>query len=254
MKYYLIPVFTLGLLASSVSAQDKLDLTDSRQKISYALGMDIYSTLQNTGVDVDAKELTAGIADMLAGKPVLTGEQQKNAIIDLSKELAAKQEVQRKLAAANNLKAGHAFLATNASKAGINLLAAKALDGSTVELQYEIIKSGAGPSPQKSDIVEVHYVGSLIDGTVFDSSVKRGFPATFGMNQIIPGWAAALQKMKAGDKWRLYIPAELGYGEYGPPQLPPNSTTIYDVELLSFYTPSQTNSTPVSKKPVAPAN
>jgi len=243
MKCYLIPAVTLGILAGSASAQDKLDLTDSRQKTSYALGMDIYATLQDNGVDVDTKALTAGIADTLAGKPRLTDEQQKSAITSLSKELAAKQEAQRKLTAANDLKAGHAFLAANAGKAGIQLLAATALDGSTNELQYEIIKTGTGPSPQKSDIVEVHYAGSLIDGTEFDSSVKRGIPATFGMNQIIPGWAAALQKMKAGDKWRLYIPPELGYGEYGPPQLPPNSTTIYDVELLSFYTPSQTNST-----------
>jgi FKBP-type peptidyl-prolyl cis-trans isomerase len=97
--------------------------------------------------------------------------------------------------------------------------------------------------------VEVHYVGSLIDGTVFDSSVKRGFPATFLVTDLIPGWADALQMMKAGDKWQLFIPANLAYAEFGPPQIPPNSTLIFEVELLSFYPPKQVISSTVTSAP-----
>ncbi len=248
-----MPALALGLLVSPAPAQDKPDLTDPRQKTSYALGMDIVSTLKRNEVDIDTKALAAGMADMLAGKPALTPEQQKAVMNDLSKAMAAKEAEERKAAATKNLKEGAAFLAANAKLEGVKVVEVTAPDGSQAGLQYEVLKSGAGSSPQKTDIVEVHYVGSLIDGTVFDSSIKRGTPATFGMDQVIPGWTAALQMMKVGDKWRLFIPPSLGYGEFGPPQIPPNSTVIYEVELLSFYTPVRTNSAPVTNPAPAPA-
>jgi FKBP-type peptidyl-prolyl cis-trans isomerase len=253
MKSCLIPALALGLLVSSVSAQDKLDLTDLRQKTSYALGMDIISTLKRNEVDIDTKALTAGMRDTLAGKPTLTPEQQKAAMQDLSKVMAAKAEEQRKLIAAKNLKDGEAFLAANARMEGVKVKDVTMSDGSKAQLQYKVLKSGTGPSPQKKDIVEVHYEGSLIDGTVFDSSVKRGTPATFGLDQVIPGWTAALEMMKVGDKWRLFIPAKLAYGEFGPPQISPNSTLIFDLELLSFYTPARAKSASATNTPPAAA-
>jgi FKBP-type peptidyl-prolyl cis-trans isomerase FklB len=249
MKSTLFPALTLGLLVSSALAQDKPDLTNPRQRTSYALGMDMVATLKQDEVDIDTKALAAGIADGLAGKPALTPEQQKAAMSALSKEMVAKEEAERKAAAVKNLKDGQAFLAANAKLDGVKVVDATAPDGSQAALQYQVLKSGTGSSPKITDIVEVHYVGSLIDGTVFDSSIKRGTPATFGMTQVIPGWTAALQMMKAGDKWRLFIPPSLGYGEFGPPQIPPNSTVIYEVELLSFYTPAKAGSTPAANSP-----
>jgi FKBP-type peptidyl-prolyl cis-trans isomerase len=251
MKSCLVTTLALGLLVSSVPAQDKPDLTDLKQKTSYALGMDIVSTLKQQEVDVDTKALAAGMADMLAGKPALTPEEQKAAINDLSKEMVAKEEEERKIAAVKNLKDGQGFLAANAKKEGVKVMEVTTPDGSKAELQYEVIKSGTGPSPKKTDIVEVHYECSGIDGTVFDSSVKRGIPATFGMDQVIPGWTAALEKMRVGDKWRLFIPPNLGYGEFGPPQIPPNSTLIFDLELISFYTPAKVNSASPTNTPPA---
>jgi FKBP-type peptidyl-prolyl cis-trans isomerase len=113
-----------------------------------------------------------------------------------------------------------------------------ARDGSKVELQYKILKSGApGASPKKTDTVEVHYVGKLIDGTEFDNSIRRGFPATFGVTDVLPGWSEALQMMKAGDEWELYLPPSLAYGEFPTARIGPNSTLIFDVQLLSFFTP-----------------
>src|SRR5262249_53298578 len=143
-----------------------------------------------------------------------------------------------KTAAAKNLKDGQAFLAANARRDDIKIKPVIARDGSKTELQYKILKSGpAGPSPKKSDTVEVHYIGMQIDGTIVDSSVKRGVPATFGMNDVIQGWSEALQMMKVGDKWQLFIPAKLGYGEVAPAHIGPNRALIYEVELLSFFTP-----------------
>jgi FKBP-type peptidyl-prolyl cis-trans isomerase FklB len=236
-----------ALLASSVSTEDKPDLSNHNQKINYAFGMDIVSTFKQQDVDIDQKAFIAGMKDALAGKPALTPEQQKTALKECSDEFAAKAQAKRKILAGENLMAGQAFLAANAKKEGVKIMEALALDGSKADMQYEILKIGSGPSPKSSDTVEVHYTGTFIDGLVFDSSVRRGTPATFGMNDIIPGWVAALQQMKAGDKWRLYIPAKLAYGEFGLPQIGPNSTLIYELELLSFYTPA-TNTPPTPAK------
>jgi FKBP-type peptidyl-prolyl cis-trans isomerase FklB len=251
MKSHLIPTLALGLLVNSAFAQDKPDLSDPKQKTSYALGMDIVSTLKREEVDVDLKALAAGVADTLAGKPGLTAAQQKDAMASLSKDMMAKAEARISIIAAKNLTDGQSFLAANAKKEGVMATSVVAPDGSSAELQYQILKSGTGSSPGITDIVEVNYAGSLIDGTVFDSSLRHGTAPTFGMKQVIPGWTAALRMMKAGDKWRLFIPPSLAYGESAPPQIGPNSTVIYDLELLSFYTPTRTNS--ASGKIPAPA-
>jgi FKBP-type peptidyl-prolyl cis-trans isomerase len=253
MKSCLIPALALVLLVSSVSAQEKPDLTDPRQKTSYALGMDILATLKQQEVDVDTKAIAAGMADMEAGKPALTPEQQKAVMKDLHQNIMAKAAEKQKAAAENNLKEGQAFLAANAKKQGVKVKEVVAPDGSKAELQYKILKSGAGPSPQKTDTVKVHYHGTLIDGTVFDSSVNRGVPATFIVNLVIPGWTEALQMMKVGDKWQLFIPAKLGYGELAPPKIGPNSTLIFDIELLGIEKRDAANSAPDMNTPSAPA-
>jgi FKBP-type peptidyl-prolyl cis-trans isomerase FklB len=252
MRYYLIILLILGLAIGSVAAQDKPDLTDPNQQYNYALGMDVISTFQQFKVDIDLKAFTAGMEDALAGKPALTSEEQKAAMASLSKQMAAQAAVELKAIAAKNLEAGAAFLAENAKKEGVQVKEVTGADGSKCELQYKILQSGPpGPSPKKTDTVEVHYVGSLIDGTVFDSSVARGIPATFGVADVMPGWAEALQMMKVGDKWELFIPPKLGFGEAGLPQTGPGSTMIFELELRSFYTPTKAVSAPATNAPMA---
>jgi FKBP-type peptidyl-prolyl cis-trans isomerase len=229
MKSYFIPVLALGLFVSSASAQDKPDLTNPKQKTSYAIGLDIATSLKRQDLDVDAKAIIAGIADGFAGKPALTEEEQKAVIMDLQKSAMARAEEKEKAAASTNLKAGEAFLAENAKKEGVKTTASG--------LQYKVIKSGTGPSPKPTDVVKVHYHGTLIDGTVFDSSVRRNTPATFPVNGVIPGWTEALQLMKVGDKWKLFIPAKLAYGENGPGPIGPNRVLIFEVELLGIEKP-----------------
>lgn len=239
MKWQTLLVLFCGLSTGRLTAQaqDKIDLADQKQKLNYAFGLDIVSTFQKQEFDIDIPAFIAGMQDSLAGKPALTPEQKAAALKELQVLLQAKEEARRKVAAVDNLKEGEAFLAVNAHKEGVRIMPVTAPDGSPAELQYKILKSGTGPSPQATDVVEVHYQGTLVDGMEFDSSVRRGTPATFGLNQIIPGWREALKKMKVGDKWQLFIPPKLAYGEFGLPQIGPNSTLIYELELLSFYTP-----------------
>jgi len=229
MKSYIIPVLALGLFVSSVPAQDKPDLTNPKQKTSYVVGLDISTTLKRQDLDLDAKALAAGIADGLAGKPALTEEEQKAVIMDLRKSVMAKMEAKQQAIADKNLKDGEAFLAANAKKDGVKTTASG--------LQYKVLKSGSGPSPKSTDTVKVQYEGKLIDGTVFDSSIERGEPAVFPLDHVIPGWTEALQLMKVGSKYQLFIPAKLAYGEHGPGPIGPNSTLIFEVELLSIEKP-----------------
>jgi FKBP-type peptidyl-prolyl cis-trans isomerase len=245
MKKYCF--FVLTFLAMVAHAQDKPDLTGHNQRINYAFGMDVVSTFQHENFNIDVNAFIAGMEDSLAGKPALTPEQKKAAIQQLQLYLQAQAIAMRKVAAVKDLKEGEAFLKNNVTKDGVKIKEITAPDGSKAKLQYKIIKSGPdGPSPKKGDIVEVHYVGSLIDGTVFDNSIQRGFPATFGITDVIPGWTAALQMMKVGDKWELFIPPKLAYGEFGPPQIPPNSVLIFQLQLLSFYTPPPATNAPAT--------
>jgi len=237
MKSYLFILIALGAVVQPARSQDKPDLSNPNQKINYALGMDIVSTFKQQDFDLDTKAFLAGMQDSLAGKANLTPDQEKAVIKSLGVYLEAREWERRKTAAAENLKAGQDFLAANAKADGVKIKQVTLPDGSKAELQYKILKSGTGPSPKKTDAVEVHYVGSRIDGSVFDSSIQRGTPATFLVTDVVPGWEEALQMMKAGDKWELYIPPSLAYGVNGPPQIAPNSTLIFQVELLSFYTP-----------------
>ena len=178
-------------------------------------------------MDIDQKALTQGLADALAGKPALDPSEVQSTLMKFQQEMMSKQQAKMQVEGEKNLKDGDAFLAANAKKDGIKTTASG--------LQYKVVKSGTGASPTAADTVKVNYEGTLIDGTVFDSSIKRGEPASFPVNRVIPGWTEALQLMKVGDKWKVFIPAKLAYGERSPsPTIPPNSTLIFDVELLSI--------------------
>ena len=223
-----MPTLALGLLVGCSNAPDKPDLTNPKQKTSYAIGWDIANGFKAQQLDIDPKALAAGLADTLAGQPALSQEALRDTLTKFQQDLLAKVNAKNKAIAENNLKAGADFLAANAKKDGVK---------TTVSgLQYKVIKSGTGASPQKTDTVKVHYHGTLIDGTVFDSSVQRGEPVSFPVAGVIPGWVEALQLMKVGDKWQLFIPPNLAYGEHPPPstKISLNSTLLFDVELLGI--------------------
>jgi FKBP-type peptidyl-prolyl cis-trans isomerase len=257
MKSYLVTAVAVGLLASSVSAQDRPELTNSTRRISYALGMDVVRVLKLDDFDIDMKTIVAGMADMQAGRPALTPEQKKAAMHEMQEDILAKAVAKKEAAGAVHRQEGEAFLAANAKKEGVKVKAVIAPDGSKAELQYKILKSGAdGPSPKKTDTVVVRYRGTLIDGTVFDvfnDSVKHGDLATFSMADVIPGWAEALQLMKPGDQWQLFVPPSLAYADYGPPEIGMYTTLIYELELVSFSTPKAADAVPAMTTAPVPA-
>lgn len=191
-------------------------------KISYALGLSIANNFLTSGIKkIDIKDFSQGLQDVLNGAQLqMSYDEAKDVINEFFSNLQAERlEL--------NKKAGEEFLNINKNKAGVVTLPSG--------LQYEILKKGEGKTPTATDQVKCHYHGTLIDGTVFDSSVERGTPATFGVNQVIAGWVEALQLMPVGSKWRLFIPPHLAYGEAGAGQsIEPNSTLIFDVEVLDI--------------------
>ena len=189
-------------------------------KFSYAIGLGIAQNLLSMGAkDIVVDDFAQAIKDVFGGKETAITHQEAREIVNKYFE-----ELQEKMSA-EAIEQGKAFLDENAKKEGIVTLPSG--------LQYEILEEGEGGKATAEDKVSCHYEGKLIDGTVFDSSYKRGEPATFGVNQVIPGWVEALQLMPAGSKWRLYIPSDLAYGAQGAGELiPPHSTLVFDVELL----------------------
>lgn len=224
-----LPPLALTLLmapASLALAQDKLDLKDPKVRSSYAIGADIGINMKRQDLDLNPKAVAAGITDAFADKLGLTPAEMKEVLTAFQADLSVRMEARQKAAGEENLKKGQTFLAENAKKDGVKTTA--------TGLQYKVNKAGTGKTPKASDTVKVHYHGTLIDGTVFDSSVQRGEPISFPVNGVIPGWTEALQMMKEGDKWQLFIPAKLAYGEQSPGgKIGPNSTLIFDVELLA---------------------
>ena len=200
-------------------------LSDEKARVSYAIGMSMGHNLQRQGVEVDANLVARGVNDVLSGPTLLTSEQAQEVLTAYQKKFVAQQQKIREEAAAKNKAEGAAFLATNKNNPGVITLP----DG----LQYKVITSGDGAIPTPNDVVTVNYRGTLIDGTEFDSSYKRGQPQQFPVGNVIHGWTEALQQMKVGSKWKLFIPAQLAYGEQGRPGIPPNSVLIFDVELLA---------------------
>lgn len=191
-------------------------------KLSYALGMSMASNMKQSGLDcINVDDFASAIKSVFNGEKMqMTPEEAQNAI----NEFFAKQKTE---VMSKNKKAGEEFLAQNKSKEGVQTTASG--------LQYKVLVAGTGAKPKATDTVDCHYEGRLIDGTVFDSSYRRGQSAQFPVNGVIPGWVEALQMMPVGSKWQLYIPSDLAYGEYGAGEtIEPNSTLIFDVELLGI--------------------
>ncbi len=195
-----------------------------KEQASYAIGVEIAQNLKDQGLDVAPAMVARGMLDALAGnKLALTDQQLQNAMLEFSK-IVRQQAAQRAAKAAQE---GEAFLAANAKKEGVVVLPSG--------LQYKVLKQGTGTvSPKTTDTIRAHYHGTLIDGTVFDSSVERNEPIELQVNGVIPGWTEALQLMHVGDKWQLFIPAKLAYGDQGGGPIPPGAALIFDVELLEI--------------------
>jgi FKBP-type peptidyl-prolyl cis-trans isomerase FklB len=205
-----------------------LALTTQKDKFSYALGMNLGTSLHKQSVSVDPNILARGLKDALAGgKTLLTEDQARAALMEVQNEMRKKQQEQMQQAGAASKKEGEAFLAANKTKDGVVTLPSG--------LQYKILTPGTGPKPTASDSVVCNYRGTLINGTEFDSSYKRGEPATFPVSGVIKGWTEALQLMPVGSKWQLFVPSDLAYGERSPaPEIGPDSTLIFEVELVSI--------------------
>jgi FKBP-type peptidyl-prolyl cis-trans isomerase len=215
------PAATKSGTASASKAATPLTLTTTKDKLSYALGMNFGENLHKQSVEVDPSIIVRGMKDGLAGgKTLMTEEEARTAITDLMAGLRKQHEEQMK-------KEGDEFLAANKSKPGVVALPSG--------LQYKILQAGTGPKPAATDSVVCNYRGTLINGKEFDSSYKRGQPATFPVGGVIKGWTEALQLMPVGSKWQLFIPSELAYGPRGAgADIGPNSTLIFEVELLSI--------------------
>ena len=203
-------------------------LKTEKDKASYAIGMNIGRSMKKDSVDIDADVLARGLKDALTDKKLLlTDEEAQAALTELKNEVQKHQQETFQVAVEKNKKEGDAFLAANKAKAGVTTLPSG--------LQYKIIQEGTGPKPTVTDTVECNYKGTLIDGTEFDSSYKRGQSAKFPVNQVIKGWTEALQLMPVGSKWQLFVPPSLGYGERGTGgPIGPNATLIFEIELISI--------------------
>jgi len=237
------PVKKTGTAAKSAAAPA---FTTRKEKFSYALGMNIGSnlgnTLKNQSVEVDWNLVSQGLKDSTGGgKTRLTEEEEKAVLTEVQNEVRKQQQEKMQEAGAANKTEGEAFLAANKSKDGVVTLPSG--------LQYKILTAGTGPKPTASDSVVCNYRGTLINGTEFDSSYKRGQPATFGVGQVIKGWTEALQLMPVGSKWQLFIPSSLAYGERGAgAEIGPNATLIFEVELLSIQDKTKDDKSKEDKK------
>ena len=221
-------VISVGVVASAVWAAEPVTLKDQKDKVSYSVGVSLGESWKQKELDFNLDALCQGLRDaMTGGKNLLTPQEVQATLNAYDKELKDKQALKAATLGEKNKKEGAEFLAANQKKEGVKVLPSG--------LQYKIIKDGAGPMPKATDAVKVNYRGTLIDGTEFDSSYKRGEPASFVVNQVIRGWTEALQLMKVGAKWQLFIPAEMAYGDKGAgPTIAPNAVLIFEVELLGI--------------------
>jgi FKBP-type peptidyl-prolyl cis-trans isomerase FklB len=208
-------------------------LKDPQAQLSYAIGMNVGRNLaagfKRDEITVDPAILAEGLRDALSGaKPQLTDDQARALLIQLQTSVQSRKAAEAAQASADNLAQAAAFLKANGAKAGVVSLPSG--------LQYEVLTAGTGPTPKPDDVVVCNYRGTLLDGTEFDSSYKRGAPSSFPVNGVIKGWTEALQRMPVGSKWRLYIPANLAYGEKGGAggQIGPNALLVFEVELISI--------------------
>lgn len=212
-----------ALAAGAANAQDKL--ATEKDKVSYMVGMDVAKSLTTIKDELDPAVVAKAIQTVLSGgQPAMTEAEAEQTRVAFMQKLQARQAAEQQAQAENNRKEGEAFLAQNKTKAGVQTTASG--------LQYQVLRQGNGPKPAATDTVKVHYAGTLLDGTKFDSSYDRGQPAQFALNQVVPGWTEGVQLMPTGSKYKFWIPSELAYGERGPGPIGPNATLVFEVELL----------------------
>lgn len=244
--YMASALVTLALTFANCSSKDTVSsLKNDDQKISYMIGLDMGAYLKNLGITIDRAALDQGIEDtLMARKQLMTKDEVSKLKEDFGRKMQAQQMSKAKVAGDKNAKEGAEFLAKNKTEKGVITTASG--------LQYTIIKAGAGPKPKSTDMVSVNYRGTTLDGKEFDSSYKRGQPATFPLTGVIPGWTEALQLMNVGTKAKLFIPSNLAYGERAAgPDIGPNSTLIFEIELLEIKAPAAPGA-PAAAAPAKP--
>ncbi len=227
LRHTLLAVATVGVLAGSGAAFGQ-ELKTEKDKISYMVGMQIGGSLTQIKDEIDVDVVIAALKSSLNGEASKISQEEAMALQQsFAQKLQGKREAEMKAMAEKNKAEGDAFLAKNKTAKDVKVTASG--------LQYQVVKAGDGPKPAATDTVKVHYVGTLLDGTEFDSSVARGEPAQFALNAVIPGWTEALQLMPVGSKYTLWIPSELAYGDRGTPgAIGPNATLRFEVELLEI--------------------
>lgn len=227
MRLLITVLLFFGFMAGHLYAEEQTVLMNDTDKLSYSMGFDIGSKLLQESIEINPDILSKGVQDGFRGtEPLMTKEEMQKAITEFRKDMIAKQKAQQNLLSEKNKNEGEAFLTENKAKEGVVTLPSG--------LQYKVIKEGTGRTPTVDDTVSTHYRGTLVDGTEFDSSYKRGTPATFPVKGVIAGWTEALQLMKEGDQWKLFLPPQLAYGERGVGKMiGPNATLIFDIELIS---------------------
>ena len=250
MRFFLFALVGLCVCTGKIYSQNplpaqpaqapavKVDPKEAAAIASYGIGLNTGLSVKSDGVDIDLEAFIEGIRDGVKGKsPKYSTQQLHAAMMIFQREMQAKEEERKKTLGEKNRRDGQAFLDKNKTKTGVKSLPSG--------LQYEVLQSGKGASPKANDTVKVHYEGTLLDGTVFDSSIKRNEPAVFPVNRVIRGWTEALQLMKVGDKWRIYLPSDLAYGTQGAGHdIGPNAVLTFEVELLGIEPPQAKEALP----------
>lgn len=223
----LLILSSLILYSCGEKISKSTDLKTTKEKASYSIGLRIAKDFKSNKLDVDSEIVAKGFKDGMYGKQLLTDEQINKVLMEFQREMYEKKMKEAQGLSNRNKKDAQIFLAQNKTKPGIQTTSSG--------LQYLVVKSGNGPSPKATDKVKVHYIGKLLNGTEFDNSYKRNQPAVIQLNSVIKGWTEALQMMKVGDSWKLFISPELGYGDVGAGEvIPPGSLLIFDVELVGI--------------------
>lgn len=226
MKYLAAVILSICFMSVFCIAGEKPELKDVKDKESYSLGYQIGQTMKFQGVEIDPEIYASGLRDALSGSaPILSQDEIQRTVSAVHKRVLAAQQKELKEQGEKNLADAKTFMEKNKAKEGVKTLPSG--------LQYKVIKDGSGKMPKATDEVSVNYRGTLIDGSEFDSSYSRGKPESFHVDKVIRGWTEALQLMKEGAKWELFVPPELGYGQKKMGSIPPNSVLIFEVELVA---------------------
>ncbi|MDA7505487.1 FKBP-type peptidyl-prolyl cis-trans isomerase [Verrucomicrobia bacterium] len=239
MKFIINMLIMTGLATMIANAASKDDLKDQKKRFGYGLGANYARNLKQNNLDVDLDMFLQGMKDFLSGESLMSDQEIQSTTKEVGDVVRAQRNAEQEKVAQKNAAEGESFLEANKTKEGVKTLGSG--------MQYKVVQTGEGPIPTASDKVRVHYKGTFIDGKEFDSSYKRNQPATFNVTGVIKGWTEALQLMKVGSKWQLFIPSDLAYGNGGNRSIPPNSTLLFEVELLGIEeTPKPKKAAPIT--------